>query len=914
MGEMLRMQYLPEIAPTFTEQAPVIDGKLNDLCWASATRGGDFFIISSSNPATTKTSVRMCYDSRHLYIAFECSQPKMEEINIRHTKEDGPIWLDESVEIFISPFAVPDKHSIHHFVVNAGGVKRYMFGGRRMNRSEKWRAATFCCSNQWTAEVVIPFDMLKPFGRNEDCWRINFCRNARLPKEESSWAMLPNKTNSIRRYGKLLQPQSSPRFIGFRSKLELHPPDSVMPGTVDIHEVPDPPQTRDLIIPQPRLMRYVTANGLFAVDESTRIVIGHNASEISVRAAEELNDELSELLGYTLQVVRDNQISIESDGVILIGRPDEHSVLRRLLEQEKLKITSTDPGPEGYLLDVNPKRIALIGADSLGVFWGVQTLKQLIKARGEKAEAPSVFIRDWPRFSFRGVHLPTFKNALPFYEKLIEKVLSRFKINQIVLQTDVVDWSCRPELSDPDVCMAKEDVSALIEIARHHCIEVVPMVGTPGHLEWAFRDNNNVEIAEDKENPHCYCPSNPKSYDLIFGIIDEAVELFGHPKYVHTGRDDFDTEGRFPVDDECRKRGKEEVFIQDTIKIHDHLKKKGCTMVVWGDILAKDGYQNKLDRIPKDIIIADKRSVKDAHASLDYYLQHEFQVIGSPSPDPKNIYALCREAAQKNAFGILQATITGFDSEENALSRHNDDLYAYILAAGWSWNPSWPPIDKMPYEPDIAFRQVWNRQKVKSGDSSWFSVCLGSHCNVSTHDSARTLGWLGLGKGNDLRKVPAGTNNMGGTPHVLEKGAIGKASAILLNSPGVAEGFPSEVRDIQVERNAHALHFLHTSAWPEDHGAEAGEYIVRYEDGVEEHIPLVYGCNISSWTDRSPVDVPQLAWRGQTADGHMVRLESYGWENPHPQKQIKSIDFLSAGSQCSPVLLSITGEIKKDIF
>ena len=902
------MPSIYEITPTFIQHPPKIDGRLDDDCWQSAAAGSGFRLASASRPATCQTSFRLCCDARCLYIAFECLQPRMSEIAVKFTKDGGAAWQDESVEVFIAPFAVADVLSYHHFVVNVVGAKTYL-RPETVEPSSRWRAAASRAADRWFAEIAIPFDMLRPAGRNEDCWRVNFCRNARPPGEESSWCQMEQGsfTKPLSSFARLLQPPSSPRFIAFRSKLVPLKPEPAPAGTTEIKDIPEP-AARDPIIPQPRQMDSKDGARPFVLGSSARIVIGDEPAPASVRAAEELNDELREVLGFTLPVVRASEAGQSLAGAILIGKPEENSALRRVCEQDKLRVGPGDPGKEGYILDVTDERILVAGADSLGSFWGVQTLKQLIRPAAARGEVAAVFIRDWPQFALRGVHLLACRDGLAFHGKMIERVLSRFKINHIVLQTDMVDWASHPELRHPTNAMPREDVRKLVALAKRHFIEVTPLVQSPGHLEWAFRGGHNLDIAEDKTHPYCYCPSNPRSYEFIFSVIDEAIELFDHPKYFHAGRDEFDMIGQFPVDEECKKNGKEEMYIRDTLKIYEHLKQKGCRMMMWGDILSTEGYSQKIDRLPKDILINDWRySPEPTYPTFDFFKRHGFQVLGCTWYDPKNIYLASRDAAAKRIAGMLQTTWNGFANEAEALDLYPEQIYAYILAAAYWWNPSQPRLEQLPYDPDDVFRKLWHGQR-RPAAASWFSVNLKPYFNISTHDGGKTIGWLGLGKGSDLSGLPRGTVNLGGVPFVLPGGGTARPSAILLRGPTITSDFPTSVRGIGVGRRASALHFLHTAAWPSDRGSEVGEYVINYDDGSAEHVPLVYGRNITCWLENSPALAYGFAWRSTTADGRTIRLRSFTWQNPHPERTIKSIDFFSNGSDCAPVLLAITGE------
>ena len=381
--------------------------------------------------------------------------------------------------------------------------------------------------------------------------------------------------------------------------------------------------------------------------------------------------------------------------VILVGESSRHAPLHAVCDVDQIRIPRSRVGAASHVIDVMPKRIVVVGQTQVDTYYGVQTLKQLLKVGTDGAlYVDACQIRDFPRFPFRGVHLLASADALPFLGKLIDSVLAPLKVNHIVLQTDKIVWQSHPEVADPKNRMSREDVKALIEIARRHHIQVTPMVQTPGHMEWAFRDKKNLEFAEDPNHPYCYCMSNPKSYDFIFSIIDEAIELFGNPEYFHSGRDEFDMLGHMPVDEACRAVGKERLYIQDTLKVYEHLKSRGCKMMMWGDILTKPGFRELANELPKDILINDWRyAPSETYPSLEFFQSLGFPVVGCTWYEPRNISSFSSYAARRGIAGDDADHLDGFPARERG--------YAAVARAGVCVHP----LSRVGVEPQQAGHQ-----------------------------------------------------------------------------------------------------------------------------------------------------------------------------------------------------------------
>jgi len=137
------------------------------------------------------------------------------------------------------------------------------------------------------------------------------------------------------------------------------------------------------------------------------------------------------------------------------------------------------------------------------------------------------------------------------------------------------------------------------------------------------------------------------------------------------------------------------------------------------------------------------------------------------------------------------------------------------------------------------------------------------------------------------------------------------------SNPDMTYDHSASIRGIQVGLRCHALHFLHAASWAEEGGTTIGEYLIHFMDGRLARLPLVYGENISDWLF-APDDPPEqsaatkLVWQGENATskryGREVRLYDFRWQNPHPESEIKSIDFESSLTQSAPFLMAITAE------
>ena len=905
------MSDVPMAVPTYVGNAPRLDGKVSENAWAGACKISDFRVRCSGELASQRTEVRLCYDRSTLYLAFECFENKMDQLIAEQTTDGGPVWNDDSVEVFISPSAVADAGNCHQFVVSVTGAKTHIRpGGEPLGGN--WRAAVSRMKDRWIAEIAIPFDTLRPLGKNASCWRVNLCRNEARYCLMTSWSFVPRWYATYSRFGKLVAPEAKFKFCTFRGEpVRLEADASAPLGSEAVTEQATVLRSGGHIIPESQEVHNRPSKKPFRITPDTRIVIDDDAAEQDMWTVAEINSAIVQLGGKPLGVVHSFALGSEPDcaaNAIVIGENARNRLLRAVCERDSVRMPRSRFATGAHVVDVLPERIVIAGTSTLDTYYGAQTLKQLLKSDAGSIYVSAISVRDYPRFQFRGVHLLTSRDGLGYISKLIENVLAPLKINHIVLQTDRIAFASHPEITDQGNFMPREDVPKLIEVARRHHITVTPLVQCPGHLEHVFRDAKNREFAEDPEHPYCYCMSNPKSYEFIFSMMDEAIELFGHPEYVHAGHDEFDMVGTMPYDEKCKAVGKEKLYIQDTQMIHEYLKSRGCKMMIWGDVLTKPGYRELVDQLPKDILINDWRYAPSVdYPTVDFYQSHGFPVVGGTWYNPRNILTFSSYAAQRGIDGMLQTTWTGWKTEQETLRDHPEQVYAYILGAAWAWNPAGPTLNNMPYRADTVFQRLWHPGAPPAAPD--FSIVrLDRHCNISRIDSGRSIGWLGQGRGSDLRAIPEGLVEIEGTPFLILPAKLDRASAIMLGGPAMPGSFPRRIDGIELNAKLSALNFLHGCAFSADTGEKVGSYVVHYEDGKTSVIDLLYSKGISAWDDQSTAMSYGFAWRSKGQDGRFVGVSDLRWENPRPDVKVTSIDFVAEDTQASPFLLAMTAE------
>ncbi len=163
-------------------------------------------------------------------------------------------------------------------------------------------------------------------------------------------------------------------------------------------------------------------------------------------------------------------------------------------------------------------------------------------------------------------------------------------------------------------------------------------------------------------------------------------------------------------------------------------------------------------------------------------------------------------------------------------------------------------------------------------------------------------GWTGEGI-NDLRNFPTGSQTFGDIPFEIADPALNGRRAVLAISG--AEGYKNTER-LPVNKKAASVYVLHAIG----HGSVAGKLVLEYQDG-ERFIDVIHGSKISNWwypsapSGRGDLNTI-VAWRGENAITKNVGAVIYGLNNPHPEKEIRSIYFEGMNNPTRWMVLGIT--------
>jgi len=355
-------------------------------------------------------------------------------------------------------------------------------------------------------------------------------------------------------------------------------------------------------------------SGDFVFSEKTRIIIPSMDPEMKL-----VSDFLARLVSNPTGLVPET---------VTGAKPKKGSVFMTLDTAVK--------NNEGYILTVTPKWITIHAKSAVGLFYAVQTIRQLLPAEVENQKVidgmalsvPACIIEDEPRFVYRGMHLDVGRHLFPvatikryidmlalhkmntFHWHLTEDQGWRIEIKKYPKLTEigafrnetVVGHAGKPPLVFDGKryggFYTQDEVREVVVYAKSKFITVIPEIEMPGHAMGAlasypelsctggpFEVNTKWGVMDD-----VFCAGKEETFKFLEDVLSEVIDLFPGT-YIHVGGDEC-PKARWEKCPLCQKRIKDEgmkdehelqsYFIQ---RIEKFLSSKGRKLIGWDEIL-----------------------------------------------------------------------------------------------------------------------------------------------------------------------------------------------------------------------------------------------------------------------------------------------------------------------------------------
>lgn len=433
------------------------------------------------------------------------------------------------------------------------------------------------------------------------------------------------------------------------------------------------------IIPTPQQVE--TTEGHFVWDEN--VVLTYDASDAEIsQIVTTFRNDLNQISGKTVRFSR---------GVI------KGKQFIELVKTDHLGVSENED--QAYRLTVSPNFIRMEATTNTGLFYAMQSLKQLYRysflTNKGKIIIPCSTITDWPNFKIRAWQDDISRGPIvtvDYLKRLIPQ-MAECKLNAFSLYTEhTFKTKCHPDIAPTDAFTA-EEIKELEEFCRPYHIQIIGNQQCFGHFEEILCNPFYSHLADTKWNLN---PATEETYKFLEDHLREVVRAYKSP-YFNINCDETEALGQGFAKAYVDSVGAETVYYQHINRVNRMLRPYRKRVMIWGDIA--DQHPEILNNLDKDIFLIAWSYV--GIDSFDEFLQpyvksgRNFFVAPGVSLSErvwpkhyefrKNIANLCRDGYKNGALGVIN---TCWDDFGESLT--NSALYGLTYGAEMSWNATSP--------------------------------------------------------------------------------------------------------------------------------------------------------------------------------------------------------------------------------
>lgn len=268
------------------------------------------------------------------------------------------------------------------------------------------------------------------------------------------------------------------------------------------------------LLPQPK--EYTEKGYDYRVPEEVDIVCDNSLEDNF--AASDLKDFLKTRFGIR---------------AIVNNRKKGASIILKRIKRDRIL------GEEGYQIIVEGNRFEISAPTAAGLFYGVQTAKQLFQKDDSGIFAAGALLRDWPDTKQRAAHYDTKHHQdTKEYVKSFIRELAGYKMNMLIWEwEDKFAYPSHPEIGAPGAFTMAE-MQELTRYARQYHVQIVPLVQGLGHVSFILKWPQFAHLREILASNFEFCPLKEGSYNLLMDLWKDAIEATPGSSFIHIGSDE----------------------------------------------------------------------------------------------------------------------------------------------------------------------------------------------------------------------------------------------------------------------------------------------------------------------------------------------------------------------------------------
>ena len=359
------------------------------------------------------------------------------------------------------------------------------------------------------------------------------------------------------------------------------------------------------LLPQPKQLSPL--DGAFTLDADTLILIPSQAGDEAFFAARQLQDEARAATGLELPIVK-AYTPPRAENVILLVCGEEQAAA---FEVKPVAIAAPEAvSAQAYALTVAPACVTLYAGAPAGLFYAVQTLRQLVRLDGQTV--PTLAVRDWPTLLYRGLMLDISRRKVPTLATLkqLAEELCHYKLNVLQLYTEhTFQFPRHPKIGAGCGSLSSQDIIELDAFCRARHVELMPNLQSFGHARNTLTIPEYQHLAET-DLLWTLSPAFEGTYALLDELYGDMLPAFTSMTFNVNCDETYDL-GKGVSKALAGEIGVGRVYLDHILRVRELAARYACPepgrrgrrIQVWGDILLH--HPELIGELPDDVTLLD---------------------------------------------------------------------------------------------------------------------------------------------------------------------------------------------------------------------------------------------------------------------------------------------------------------------
>ncbi|MES1219904.1 MAG: glycoside hydrolase family 20 zincin-like fold domain-containing protein [Bacteroidota bacterium] len=467
-------------------------------------------------------------------------------------------------------------------------------------------------------------------------------------------------------------------------------------------------QTADIfsqnLLPVPQQIKITQA--VYQLDKNWVIqnATGVNENDAAVTS---IKEELEQRFQLKLSV-RTGE-SIKASGVLSLMIQPGSVIIGETTDTNRIALSQ-----QAYRLTLEKNTITIKANAAPGLFYGVQTLLQLLKKQNENIVFPQGEITDWPDLNLRMIYWDD-AHHLEYLDVLKREIkqASYFKINAFALKLEGhFQYEHAKPIVEPHALTAKE-YQELTDYALAHYVQLVPYLDAPAHVSFILKHPEYAYLRSFPNSNYEMNVADPRADSLVLNMFDDLINANKGVEYIVMSNDEAYYTGKSPLEKEAKTAagGNSRLLAQFITRISNELHKRGRKVLFWGEYpLTLQDIKDLPSHLINGVYDSAWAATFKSHGmrqTIYTYTQGEEPLFPDYYPlAADNMLHKDKAVAKGNVANILETI-------QQAITEKKADLMG-VIVAGWADAGLHPQTFWLGYATGAAVG--WNNRNIRAED------------------------------------------------------------------------------------------------------------------------------------------------------------------------------------------------------